>query len=102
MSIQPEEAKATAGDVLATLVGIIEEMTSDWDTGFEGQIGADTRLIQDLEFESIDIVQLTVAIETRFGRRDLPFEELLMAEGRYVDELSLGEVARFVEKQLGA
>lgn len=101
MSIQSDGKQAVAG-VLTGIVAIIEEMTSDWDTSFEGQIGAETRLIQDLEFESIDIVQLTVAIETRFDRRDLPFEELLMAEGRYVDELSLGEVAEFVAKQLGA
>jgi acyl carrier protein len=102
MSTQPENAPGAGGGVLAALVGIVEEMTSDWDTTFEGQIGADTRLIQDLEFESIDIVQLIVAIETRFNRRDLPFEEVLMADGRYVDELSLGEVAEFLEKRLGA
>jgi acyl carrier protein len=102
MSNQPEHAQAAAGNVIADLVAIVQEMTSDWDTGFEGQFGDETRLIQDLAFESIDIVQLIVAIETRFGQRDLPFEELLMEEGRYVEELSLGEVAAFLAKHLGA
>ena len=47
-----------------------------------GQIG-------DLGFESIDIVQFVVALEENFKRRDMPFEKLLMIDGRYVDELSV-------------
>lgn len=82
----------------AATVAIINDMTSDWDTGFEGGVGPETRLIADLGFESIDVVQLVVAIEERFQRRDLPFEELLMEDGRYVDELRVGAIADFLAK----
>ena len=46
----------------------------------------------------IDVVHLVVAIETQFKRRDLPFEELLMADDRYVDELTLRQIVDFLEK----
>lgn len=90
----------SSADLMAGLIRILEEMTSDWELDFTGGIGPDTRLIGDLEFESIDVVQLVVAVEEGFGRRGFPFEQLLMAEGRYVDDLAVGEVAAFLEHQL--
>ena len=69
-------------------------------TGFAGTIGAETRLIADLGFESIDVVHLIVALEERFQRTDLPFENLLMKDGRYVSDLRVGEVAGFLSRHL--
>jgi len=86
--------------IFKEMVGIVQNMTSDWDTGFEGEIGLDTRLIGDLSFESIDVVHLVVAIEQRFNRRDFPFEELLMKDGRYVDELTMRSAVEFLHKHL--
>ncbi|MFH1417782.1 MAG: acyl carrier protein [Planctomycetota bacterium] len=82
------------------LVAILDDMTSDWDVDCDGGIAADTRLIADLAFESIDVVQLIVAIEERFQRRDLPFEKLLMKDGRYVDEFRVGDVVGFLCRHL--
>lgn len=76
---------------------ILEDMTTDWDLDFSGGIGPDTLLIADLAFESIDVVEFVVALEERFGRRDLPFEALLMADGRYVDDLTVAQVAEFLD-----
>ena len=90
------------GTILDGVVKILEEMTGDWDTGFSGRVGPDTSLMNDLTFESIDIVMLIVAIEERFGKKGLPFEELLMADGHYVDDLKVSQVAGFLEKQLRA
>jgi acyl carrier protein len=84
------------------LVRILEEMTSDWDTGFAGGIGPDTFLVRDLGCESIDVVQFVVAIEECFQRRDLPIEKLLMIDGRYVDDLRVGDVVTFLRQQLQA
>ena len=84
------------------LVRVLEDMTSDWDSEFSGGITPETRLIADLGFESIDVVQLIVAIEERFQKRDMKFEELLMENGRYVDELRVGQVVDFLAKQLNA
>ncbi len=89
-------------ELLRDLLGILGDLTSDWDTEFSGTIGADTRLIADLAFESIDVVQLIVAIEERYRRRDLPFEELLMVDGRYVEEIRVGELVEFLHRRLGA
>lgn len=86
--------------IFASTVAIIQDMTSDWDTDIESGIGPDTRLIADLGFESIDVVQLVVAVEERFQRRDLPFEELLMEDGQYVDDLRVGDLAEFLGKHL--
>lgn len=83
------------------LVAILTDMTADWDTSFSGGIQGDTRLIEDLGFESIDVVQLVVAIEGQFQRRDLPFEELLMVDGRYVEELQVKSIVDFLARQLG-
>ena len=96
------EQKTAGGreSIQAGLTAILEEMTQDWDTGFTGRIGPDTSLMHDLTFESIDIVMLIVAIEERFGRKGLPFEELLMVDGRYVDDLRVREIADFLETRL--
>ena len=51
-------------------------------------------------FESIDVVQLVVALEEHYQRRDFPFEELLLNEGRYVDEIYVRDVVQFLHKHL--
>lgn len=86
--------------ILGEVIQILEYMTSDWDLEFSGKIGTDTRLIADLWFESIDVVQFVVAIEERFMRRDLPMEDLLMVDGRYVDDLRVAEVVDFLHERL--
>jgi acyl carrier protein len=89
-----------SGRILANLVEILEEITQDWDTELSGKIGADTSLMNDLTFESIDVVMLIVAIEERFKRTGLPFDELLMVDGRYVDDLRVFELVSFLETHL--
>ena len=79
---------------------ILKDLTADWDSDFGGQIGPDTLLIADLDFESIDVVELVVSLEGKFARRDLPFEKLLMDDGRYVDDLTVRQVVDFLESQL--
>jgi len=87
--------------LLDDVTRILEDMTSDWDLDFSGGIGPETSLIADLAFESIDVVQLVVAIEERFARRDLPFEKLLMSDGRYVDDVRVSQIVSFLESNLG-
>ena len=87
-------------DVSSQLVGILTDMTSDWDIELDSEINRETRLIADLAFESIDIVELVVAIEQTFNSRGIPFERLLMVDGRYVDDLSVAQVSDFVAANL--
>lgn len=78
------------------LIVLLEDFTQDWDNEFEGTMGADTRLLADLGFESIDIIQLVVAIQEEILKRKLSFDRLLMKDGRYVDDLSIGQIADYL------
>ncbi len=84
----------------SAILGIIAELTQDWDTDYSGDIGPETLLVEELAFESIDVVQLVVSIESRFERRDLPFEKLLMNDGRYVDDMTVRQIVDFLEAAL--
>lgn len=86
----------TADALLAKLKMLLLDFTQDWDNEFDGEPGRDTTLLGDLGFESIDIIQFIVAIEEDFGLHKTPFDKLLMKDGRYVDDLSLGQLADFL------
>ena len=65
-------------------------------------MSADTKLLADLGFESIDIIQLVVAIQEEVLRRKLSFDKLLMKDGRYVDDLSIGQIADYLAANMPA
>ena len=67
-------------EIEVKVIAALKEMTQDWDLDTAEEIGRETGLINDLEFESIDIVQLAVALEQSFGQKGLPFEQLFMRE----------------------
>jgi acyl carrier protein len=77
--------------ILNDLVKILQDMTADWDIDFNGSIGPETKLIEDLGFESIDVVQFIVAMEEHFQRRGLPWEDIFMMNGRYIDEIKVAD-----------
>ena len=93
-------SKSALADCERDVIELLKDMTSDWDTGFGGEIGNGTALIGDLGFESIDVVHLVTAIEQRYDRSDLPFEKLLMQDGHYVDDLTVGQIAQFLHANL--
>ena len=86
--------------ILGDVVEILKNMTSEWDVGLDGPMGAETKLIADLGFESIDVVQFIVAIQEKYKRRDLPFEQLVMVDGRYVDEIAVNDTVTFLHRHL--
>ncbi|NIS62322.1 MAG: acyl carrier protein, partial [Proteobacteria bacterium] len=49
---------------------------------------------------SIDVVQFIVQLETNFHRKDLPFEKLLMTDGRYREDFTVREVVGFLNQYL--
>jgi len=81
------------------IIAIIQDMIQDWDLDLDEPIGATTKLAQDLEFSSIDVIQLIVCIEEHFKKK-MGFDELLMNDGRYVDDLSITQLAVFVSTKL--
>jgi acyl carrier protein len=102
MTKKIESVRLEKEAILEIVNGILKNMTSDWDLDYSGGITPDTSLIADLTFESIDVVYFVVAIEQQFERRDLPFEKLLMINGRYVDDLRVAQVVDFLFEHLNA
>ena len=84
------------------VIAILSELTADWDDlGLNGPINSETAIVNDLGFESLDVVYMVTAIEDRYGRRDLPFENLLMTNGAYVADLSVRQIAQFLDQNVG-
>lgn len=89
--------------ILGEILKILENMTLDWEMGFAGKIGPETRLVADLAFESLDVVQLAVAIEEHFKRSGLPFQKLFMTlDGGYVDDVRVSDVVEFLCRHIGS
>jgi acyl carrier protein len=88
--------------IASKVIAVATEMVADWDLDLLGGITRDTRLIEDLDFESIDIVQFAVGIERAFDRKGLPFEKLFMKDGAYVNDITISEVTEFLCTELAA
>jgi len=81
-----------------SVIAIVEDLTQDW--GLEtDHIDGSTLLVDQLDFASVDIIQLCVALEQFYGRK-LGFPELLLVDGRYVNDLSIAQIAAFVESRI--
>ena len=88
--------------ILEDIINELEDIGGDADPEFAGGINAETKIIGDLCYESIEIVQLLVWIEQHFKLKNLASEKLLMRDQRFVSELTVGEVVDFVEEELSA
>lgn len=86
--------------LLDTVIGVLNDTVRDWDMELEGGMSATTTLLGDLAFESIDVVQFAVALETAVGRKGLPFEKLFINDGAYVDDVSVAQIVAFLEEEL--
>jgi len=86
--------------IFVEIVTILKEMTVDWDMAVGDAIELDTDIIADLGFVSVDVIQLIVAIESRFKRRDLAFDKLLMRDGAYVEALFVRDVIEHLHERL--
>ena len=86
--------------LLAIVIGVLEDTVRDWDMELEGGMNASTTLLGDLAFESIDVVQFAVALETAVGRKGLPFEKLFINDGTYVDDVAVSQIVAFLEDEL--
>ena len=84
----------------ATVIAVAADTIADWGVDLPGGITRETRLVKDLNFESMDIVQFAVGIERAFERNGLPFEKLFMKDGAYVDDISIAELTDFLCTEL--
>jgi len=88
--------------IQATVIAVLNDTVQDWDLELEEGIAANTTLIEDLAFESIDIVQFSVALEQALGRKDLPFEKLFINDGAYVDDVTVAQIVAFLAAEAQA
>lgn len=88
-----------SAELQSTVVTVLKETIEDWDLEIEDEIGPKTTLIDDLQFESIDVVQFCVAIEQKLGTKGLPFEKLFIQEGSYVDDVTVSDVLAFLQAE---
>lgn len=87
----------TEATILPELTRMLTDMTSDWDLDdFSGEINGDTRLVADLAMESVELVQLMVAIEQKFKIKNFSAEKLLTRNGQMVTDLTVKEIASFL------
>lgn len=91
----------TERQIQTTILDLLEEMTQDWDLELDGSISLTDKLIANLNFSSVDFVQLFVAIEDEFGQK-LGFHELIMPDDKYVDDLSASQIVSFVDRKLNS
>jgi acyl carrier protein len=90
----------TSEAIEAVLIEIVEDLIQDWGLELEEGVNGETLLVNDLEFASVDVIQLCVAVEQHYERK-LGFQSLLMVDGSYVSDLALSQMAEFVERKLG-
>ncbi len=78
-----------------TLVEIVEDLIQDWGIDLDDGVTGTTLLVNDLDFASVDIIQLCVAIEQHYDRK-IGFQDLLMKDGSYVSDLSIAQMVDFL------
>ena len=93
-------APVTRESIVATVVARVSEMMIDWEREYSGELGADTYLVSELEFSSMDLVMLVVEIQQCYHRYDLPWEDLFAPDGRYVDDVQVAQIADFLNRHL--
>lgn len=88
-------------DIEAVVVQVVEDILDAIDSELEEDVSPDDMLIADAGFSSIDFVQMTVMIEEKLGQK-IGFQDMLMKDGQYVADLSVGQVIDFVVDRLSS
>lgn len=89
----------TTEEIEKTLAAIVEDLTQDWGLELDDRVSGPTRLVADLDFASVDVIQLCVAIEQHYQQK-MGFQELLMKDGKYVSDLSIMQMANFISGKI--
>jgi acyl carrier protein len=63
-----------------------------------GSLTEETRIVADLDFESVMIVEFCMAVGKHF-RKKLPFQELVFQDGQFQD-FTVGQMVTFLEDRL--
>jgi acyl carrier protein len=91
------ERASTRDQLRAEVLEILREKTRKLDSDFSGTLDENTRIVGDLDFESVLIVEFCMAIGKRFQKK-LPFQNLVFKNGKFQD-FTVGELLTFLEEQ---
>jgi acyl carrier protein len=91
--------KPTPPEILAYVLKTVQDLCQDWD--YADEVGPQSLLFTGLGMESLDAVVLCTAIQEHY-RITMPFAELLADIGQKQRDLSIAELAEFVNQHVGA
>jgi len=81
------------------VIGLVNDFVEDW--GLDDlDVNKSTMLKADIGFDSSDTMQLFAAVSEHYNYVEFKFQELVVQDDKFVDDLSLGQVIVFVLKQL--
>ena len=84
-------------EVMAHVIGILEEITADWDVG---AITAESRLA-DMNLESINLVYFIADLQQEYGLQQRLLARIRAAD-RPLPELRVADVVQYVQELRGA
>jgi acyl carrier protein len=90
-----------ATQIKAKIVTLIKNMAKNQDVELDEPLHSDTTLVADLNFASINFIELVVAIEKNLEQK-IGFHDLLISQGQYVKDLTIGDLVSFVEQKLNS
>lgn len=91
--------RPTQPDILAYVLQTVQDLCQDWD--YADPVGPGSLLFTGLGMESLDAVVLCTAIQEHY-RITMPFAELLADIGQKQRDLSIAELAEFVNQHASA
>src|SRR5688500_20300130 len=71
---------SSRAEVTKGVVAVVNQTIRDWDVDLPDGVDSETRLMRDLNFDSIDMVQFAVAIALAAARKGLPLAKLFITE----------------------
>lgn len=88
----------TYEQVLEDVLQLLNQLSDDWE--YSDEVTAETGLLTDLGFESLELVVLGVSIQEHY-KDQIPFEEFLTDIGeRKLDDIYVGELVRFIHDHM--
>lgn len=94
-----EQHAWTREQLRADVLDILRAKVEKLDSSAQGPLSEETRLLGDLDFESVTIVEFCMAIGKHFQKKKLPFQELVFRNGQFQD-FTVAELVTFLEKHL--
>jgi acyl carrier protein len=88
----------TKDQIYAQVKQILQEKVRGVDAGLAQEVTESTRVMTDLDLESVTIVEFCMAIGKHF-RKKFPFQELVFRDGQFQD-FTLGELVTFLDQRL--